>query len=365
MMSAMIPLLVFLFLCGVAGLTVFSRNLKSFGALNRPSSSIPPTHSITIVIPARNEALRIPKLLKSIQNSQVEVLVVDDASSDGTISVAEDAGARVVRSQPLPEGWRGKPWVCFQGAQHAQGDWLLFLDADTELASAWQDSLLGCLKEIPNLDLHKSFAISWLPYHRLEKPYEQLSAVFQLTMAMGSGAFAFKAKTNLFGQALLVPRKEFLEVGAHSLVKQEVLENFVLSDLLRERNWQIYSVLGNGLISMRMFPTGLKDLWLGWRKAFQSGTSHTKPGLLFLISLWITGAMSVIFLPWIFPLSFGFWMFFYFIFSLQMMFFLKKLGSYSLFTALFFPIPLLFYQSVFLDHLLFKKRSLLWKGRGV
>ena len=94
---------------------------------------------LSIIIPARNEETNLPKLLRSLtaQSPQPrEIIVVDDASTDRTAEVAQQFGARVIRSLPLPNGWRGKTWACHQGAQVATGEMLLFLDADHALHTA-------------------------------------------------------------------------------------------------------------------------------------------------------------------------------------------------------------------------------------
>src|ERR1700743_3347207 len=100
--------------------------------------------SLSIVIPARNEEDNLPRLLQSIVGSAVrpaEILVVDESSTDDTALIAQNLGATVITSLPLPEGWTGKAWACHQGAQRAIGDQLLFLDADTFFVDRGLDRL--------------------------------------------------------------------------------------------------------------------------------------------------------------------------------------------------------------------------------
>ena len=82
----------------------------------------------------------IGRLLASLARTEYpdfEVLVVDDESEDRTAAMVEEADTgraraiRLIRGKPLPEGWFGKPWACYQGAREARGDLLLFTDADT------------------------------------------------------------------------------------------------------------------------------------------------------------------------------------------------------------------------------------------
>ena len=101
---------------------------------------------VTVVIPARNEAVRIGPLVRAVQaqdarSRRVEVIVVDDGSTDGTVAAARAAGARVLESEPGRE--IGNPAVCRnRGAAHAGGDPIVFLDADCTPADDWLGRLL-------------------------------------------------------------------------------------------------------------------------------------------------------------------------------------------------------------------------------
>ena len=107
--------------------------LKTAAATNEPS--------VSILIPARNEAHHIEGVLRSaiIQGPAVkEILVYDDHSTDGTGAIVESMREeapfiRLVQTEPLGEGWLGKPFACAQLGAAASGTWLLFLDADTRL----------------------------------------------------------------------------------------------------------------------------------------------------------------------------------------------------------------------------------------
>jgi glycosyltransferase involved in cell wall biosynthesis len=89
--------------------------------------------SLSIIIPAYNEAKRLPaslvkvrEYLDAAQWDFAEVLVVDDGSTDNTVQVARDAGVRVL-SNP---GNRGKGYSVRHGILEAKGEWALFTDAD-------------------------------------------------------------------------------------------------------------------------------------------------------------------------------------------------------------------------------------------
>jgi hopene-associated glycosyltransferase HpnB len=105
----------------------------SFWRMREPSyknPAGPSMPSVTAVIPARDEAESVGKAVGSLV-SQVRVVVVDDASSDGTAGIARAAGADVVTAHPLPDGWTGKMWAVSEGIRAAGlPEYLLLTDAD-------------------------------------------------------------------------------------------------------------------------------------------------------------------------------------------------------------------------------------------
>lgn len=98
------------------------------------------TPTVCAVIPARNEAELLPATLSSLlqQTYDLQIILVDDQSSDGTAEVAQQTAAalgksaqlQVISAQSLPAGWSGKLWAMQQGIDAAQADYLLLSDAD-------------------------------------------------------------------------------------------------------------------------------------------------------------------------------------------------------------------------------------------
>ena len=122
--------------------------LVFLGILLRNLIDLPglPEHSpdrgvlVSVLVPARNEALNIERCVRSLLRQEYapfELLVLDDGSTDATPEllralVRESGGLmRVVQGEPLPDGWHGKSWACSQLGQQAKGELLLFTDADT------------------------------------------------------------------------------------------------------------------------------------------------------------------------------------------------------------------------------------------
>ena len=216
---------------------------------------------VSIIVPARNEAKNLPRLIHSIRAQRVwplELLVVDDHSEDKTAEIAEAMGARVLASKPLPDDWRGKTWACHQGAEQAKGETLLFLDADTWLEDHGFKNLLS---------QYESGALAVGPWHQTEESYEAASLFFNLAMVAGT------VPDGLFGQCLLISAKDYKKCGGHEAVKGEVLENLKLRDHLVEKGIAARSIPGRGTVNFRMYPEGLGQLIEGWTKGFASGVA--------------------------------------------------------------------------------------------
>lgn len=121
-----------------AGLTL--ANVRFFTRAPRPAPG-GPVPRVSVLVPARDEARVIGRLAAAVLASRdvdLELVVLDDDSRDDTARIITDLATadprvRLVRGQPLPAGWCGKQHACFQLAQAARHDILLFLDADVAL----------------------------------------------------------------------------------------------------------------------------------------------------------------------------------------------------------------------------------------
>ena len=184
--------------------------------------------SVTIIIPARNEERRLPRLLASIANltqAPGEVIVVDDHSTDRTAEIAQAAGARVVEPGDLPAGWTGKCWACWNGALAARGRVLVFLDADTWLDPDGLTKLVARHGRVGGL-------LSVQPYHVTRSAYEQLSAITNITMFMAVNTFTPLGQRGrphaTFGPCITCGRDDYFRVDGHRAVRSAVLEDYYL-----------------------------------------------------------------------------------------------------------------------------------------
>src|SRR5579863_29383 len=122
---------------------------------------------VIAIIPARNEAAVIGSAIRSLLRQQfsgeLQIVIVDDGSTDGTAEAAAAAAqacgacgrVQVLRGAPLSQGWTGKLWAQAQGVTAAAAlhpDYLLFTDADIEHGTRSVASLVGTA-EAQRLDL--------------------------------------------------------------------------------------------------------------------------------------------------------------------------------------------------------------------
>jgi 4,4'-diaponeurosporenoate glycosyltransferase len=263
-----------------------------------PAEPAPASVVVSVVVPARNEATRLPRLLAALGSEPVpgradEIIVVDDGSTDGTAALASRAGATVIHADP-PTGWTGKSWACWQGAKAARGDVVVFLDADVEPVPGFVTRLAAAAAASQGM-------VSVQPTHRVEACYEQSSAVCSTVALMaGTGTtrpshrgYRWWRRPVAFGPALAVPRARYLEAGGHGQVASSLVEDMALAQALDRAGVPVaaYADGGQGDLRYRMYPEGPRTLVEGWTKNLAAGAGHIPPVRAALVALWVTGGL--------------------------------------------------------------------------
>ena len=327
--------------------------------------------SVSVVVPARNEAATLPTLLASLRalrRAPVEVLVVDDGSTDATVSVATDGGATVVHVSAPPPGWTGKAWACHLGAGAASGDLLLFLDADTALAP---DALDGLLVEH---DGHGGL-VSVQPFHEVPRAYEQASAYFNVVSLLASGAFGPHPgrRPMAFGPCLLTSRADYVRAGGHAAVRAEILDDVMLAAAFDRAGLPVRCLVGGRSVRMRMYPAGPRQLAEGWTKNIASGASAAAAEATAAVVLWVAAHHAVavgLLLSLVGLAAVGhpvLWAAAWVGVAGQLRWVLRRTGSFRWWTWALFPLPLLAFDALFARSALrtLLRRSVRWRGRDV
>jgi chlorobactene glucosyltransferase len=253
-----------------------------------------------VVIPARNEAHNIERCARSAlagRYQDLEVIVVDDRSSDGTGEIVErlartpEARGRLVlvRGAELEPGWFGKPWALVQGYRVARGALLLFADADTRHGA----ELVGravTAREREHVDL-----LSLVPrqemvtfWERLVQPHVMLALQARVgdLRRVNRTRVAWEAIAN--GQFILVTRASYEAVGTHEAVRGTVVEDLALAQAYVRHGRDVFLAHAPEDMSVRMYRS-LGEVVEGWSKNLALGAPLMAPPIRVLRGL----------LPWL------------------------------------------------------------------
>jgi glycosyltransferase involved in cell wall biosynthesis len=226
---------------------------------------------VSAIIPARNEEESIARAVESVaaQPEIAEIIVVDDQSTDRTAAILAELAARILKlkilhTRALPPGWVGKNYAVTLAADVAQGDWLLFTDADTcHMPGSTRRALADAVD-------HNAVLVSYSPQQELGSFWERVLIPFVYYRLSAKFSFARvndptvpDAAAN--GQFLMVLRDVYQKVGGHAAIASEVLEDVALARRVKQAGYQIYFTAPIGIIRTRMYRS-FPALWEGWTK---------------------------------------------------------------------------------------------------
>jgi chlorobactene glucosyltransferase len=330
-----VPWLVLLLILPV----LFSRRQRITSYPPGAAASMP---LVSVIVPARNEAASISSCVASLLNTvypNVEIIVVNDGSTDGTGDIihilAEHSGGRmtVLEGEPLPGGWLGKPWACWQGFRRARGEILLFTDADTR----HDDALLG--HAVAGLQARGADLLSVLPRQLMLGFWERLILphIFAiLTMRFHDIRRVNRTKNPrdviANGQFMLFRRAAYEAIGGHEAVRGEVVEDLALAQQVVASGRRLFIAHAHDIMDTRMYRS-LEGIIEGWTKNLALGSRRAAPRwvapfvpwmvVVFLLVMWVipptvlaaglltplAGAAAALWALWVTVLSLLFWLF--------------------------------------------------------
>jgi hopene-associated glycosyltransferase HpnB len=221
---------------------------------------------VTVLIPARDEAELIGRTIAALglQGDKLEVVVVDDQSSDDTRGAAALAAApglslRVVEGRALPEGWAGKLWALEQGLAAVERPHVLLLDADIELAPRLVPALLAKLRA------EDATLVSLMAELKCETFWERLLSpafvfFFKLLYPFAWSNDRTKATAAAAGGCMLVRADTLRQIGGFAAIRGALIDDCTLAAALKRHRPPIWLGMSRSVRSLRGYPA-LEDFW--------------------------------------------------------------------------------------------------------
>lgn len=256
------------------------------------------TASVSVLIPARNEAERIEKAILGALRSKTaagepvarEVLVYDDDSTDGTADLTlelarSDARVRLLRGGPLPPGWVGKPHACQRLSEEAKGDTLVFMDADVELEPLGLARLVSVLE--PGID-----AVSAVPRQVTGSAAERaIIPLLLLTyLAWLPLDWVETRRSSRFvaanGQLIMLRSASLEALGGFRAIRAAIVDDVALLRRAKEQGQKVRFVDGMHVASCRMYDSAA-GLWRGFSKNLAPGLGGSFWTVFAAVSLYL------------------------------------------------------------------------------
>ncbi|HJM29388.1 MAG: glycosyltransferase family 2 protein [Acidimicrobiales bacterium] len=253
----------------------------------------------SLLIPARNEEGFIGDCVRSLlrqDHPNIEIIVLDDHSTDRTRTIVESVGesVKVLSSAPIPKGWTGKNWACHQLSQHATGDVLFFVDADAVLEPIAVSSVLKVM-ENEKVDLVASLlrnrGVSFASRILLPIVNHAVLALFPASLVHRSSnpdiALAF-------GPFIGVSQLAYRESGGHAAHPGHIVDDVQLARSVKAAGYHQRLINGTDLAATTWY-SGVVDIWKGFSKNAYGALSY-RTSLSLITALLIAPLLALPFL---------------------------------------------------------------------
>jgi len=261
---------------------------------------------VSVLVPARNEADNISECLESLAQqdyTDYQIIVLDDQSIDNTLEHIQKFASTYPMIHPLigeslpPPDWNGKSYACHRLSEKADGDWLLFTDADTVHTP---QSIRRGIEQALHLDVD---LLSVMPYQITKSWLEQILVSFIMNflpllginlddMWHGNGTHAIAN-----GQYLLVRKSAYRAMGGHVAIQSALVDDFALANHFIVGKRRIAFVNGISMVACRMYHNA-GDVWRGFSKNIVLSLQTSQQWSIGLVILFAWSFVCLFVLPY-------------------------------------------------------------------
>ncbi len=266
-------------------------NLRLFEPPPRPPAD-GPRPEVSVLVPARNEAAAISRLIADVLASRdvdLELVILDDSSEDATASLVtaaadRDPRVRLVSGGPLPAGWCGKQHACWQLARAVRHDIWVFLDVDVS------PSPDGIARSVAFLDASNAALASGFPRQQTGSLLEWLLLPLIHFVLLGYLPIARSRQVNSpslaagCGQLFVTRRADYERAGGHAAIAASLHDGVKLPRAYRRAGLATDIFDATAIASCRMYATS-RDVWRGLSKNATEGIGSPATILPFTILL--------------------------------------------------------------------------------
>lgn len=258
----------------LVGLVLAVRVVRAVPVLAR-STAPPPSQwpRVSLIIPARDEAEQIEAAVRSRLAEgypNLELILVDDRSSDGTAEIvdrlaAADQRVRATHIDHLPDGWLGKVYAMHVGSQLATGDWLLLSDADVHLAPGTLQRVIAFVTQ-RRLDHLAIVPELWPAGFVIDAVLATFIRVFSITARMWAVADQRSRASVGIGAFNLVRRSALDRAGGFHRLRLEIVDDAALGQIVKHSGARSAVANGRGLVALHWYRS-LADMATGVEKS--------------------------------------------------------------------------------------------------
>jgi len=228
-----------------------------------PTPPHPDLGSVTVLIPARDEAATLARTLRAVAaQAPVSIVLIDDQSSDGTAEVARKLAIptlRVIDGQAPPPEWSGKLWALHQGLQHIDTPYTLLIDADIEL----EPGLLNALLE--KLLTERRALVSVMARLSMESFWERLLIppfiyFFKLVYPFALANSPSRRVAAAAGGCILIKTAVLREIGGFAALRGALIDDCTLARKVKDHGGSTWLGLSHGVRAIRPYAD-LAEIW--------------------------------------------------------------------------------------------------------